>query len=129
MRLTNFKDTLEDQYRQLMAAFLPEGVLDYFNITQVQKDSKGFYIHLEEKNHLPKELQDQKDLVYHAKGFYPQVGIQDFPIRGQKVMLLVKRRRWENQTTKDIVSRDWNLVQKGTRITAEFAAFLKGILG
>jgi hypothetical protein len=74
-------------------------------------------------------LQQQKDVIYHSKGFYPQVSVQDFPIRGQKVLLLVKRRRWENQTTKDIVSRDWNLVQKGTRMTAEFAAFLKGILG
>lgn len=120
---------MEDQYRQLIAALLPEGILEYFDITQVQKDQKGLYIHLEEKNSLPKEFQDQKEALYHSKGFFPQVTVQDFPIRGQKVLLLVKRRRWENQTTGDIVSRDWNLVQKGTRLTAEFAAFLKGILG
>lgn len=120
---------MEDQYRQLIAALLPEGILDYFELTQVQKDQKGLYLHLEEKNSLPKELQEQKDQVYHSKGFFPQVTIQDFPIRGQKVLLLVKRRRWENPSTGETVSRDWDLVQKGTRLTAEFAAFLKGILG
>lgn len=120
---------MEDQYRDFIAAFLPQGLLDYFDLTQVQKDEKGFYIHLEERNSLPKEFQEQKDQVYHSKGFYPQVSIQDFPIRGRKVLLLVKRRRWENQNTKDIVSRDWNLVQKGTKMTAEFAAFLKAALG
>jgi hypothetical protein len=84
---------------------------------------------LEEKNSLPKEFQEQAGQVYHSKGFYPQVTVQDFPIRGQKVLLLVKRRRWKNPITGEIVSRDWTLVQKGTRLTAEFAAFLKGILG
>lgn len=63
------------------------------------------------------------------KGFFPQTTVQDFPIRGKKVLLLVKRRRWENQTSGEVVSRDWDLVQSGTRMTAEFAAFLKGILG
>ena len=85
---------MEEQYRQLIAALLPEGVLDYFDLTQVQKNPKGLYLHLEEKNILPKEFQDQKDTQYHSKGFFPQVTIQGFPIRGQKVLLLVKRRRW-----------------------------------
>jgi hypothetical protein len=129
LHLTNFEDTLEEQYRQLVAALLPEGILDYFDLTQVQKDQKGLYLHLEEKNSLPKELQEQTDQVYHSKGFLPQVTIQDFPIRGQKVLLLVKRRRWENQATGEIVSRNWDLVQRGTRLTADFAAFLKGIPG
>jgi hypothetical protein len=120
---------LEAQYRDLIAAFLPQGILEYFDITQVQKDQRGFYIHLEEKNELPKEFGEPKDGVYHSKGFYPQTSIQDFPIRGQKVLLLVKRRRWENQGSGEVVSRDWNLVQKGTKMTAEFAAFLKAALG
>lgn len=120
---------MEDQYRQLIAALLPDGILDYFELTQVQKDQKGLYLHLEEKNSLPKEFGDQKEAQYHSKGFFPQVTIQDFPIRGQKVLLLVKRRRWENQTTGETVSRNWDLVQKGTRLTAGFAAFLKGIPG
>ena len=129
MHLTKRPYILEDQLRELAKVLLPEGILDYFDVMQVQKDNTGLYIHLEEKNVLPQELQNHKDQLYHSKGFFAQTSIQDFPIRGKKVFLLVKRRRWENQGTGEIVSRDWNLVQKGTRMTAEFAAFLKGVLG
>jgi hypothetical protein len=55
--------------------------------------------------------------------------VQDFPVRGKKLYLHIKRRRWEVQSNGNIVSRDWRLVQSGTRMTAEFAAFLKGIFG
>jgi hypothetical protein len=120
---------LEDQYRDLVAALLPEGILDFFDVTHVQKDSTGLYIHLEERNILPQEFQNQTDGPYHSKGFFAQVSVQDFPIRGKKVLLLVKRRRWENQGSGEVVSRDWKLVQEGTRMTAEFAAFLKGVFG
>ncbi|MEC4115325.1 transposase, partial [Myroides pelagicus] len=39
----------------------------------------------------------------------------------------VKRRRWLDKTTRELVQRDWNLVAKGTRLTNEFASFLKEI--
>lgn len=119
---------MEEQYKDLLAALLPEGILDYFELTHFKKDDTGLYIHLEERNSLPQEFKDQQQL-YHSKGFYPQVTIQDFPIRGRKVFLLIKRRRWEHQQTNEVVQRDWHLVQKGSRMTAEFAAFLKAVLG
>jgi tRNA A58 N-methylase Trm61 len=43
------------------------------------------------------------------------------------VYLHIKRRRWTNKTTGEIIKRDWLLVAKGTRMTQEFAAFLKEI--
>jgi len=60
-----------------------------------------------------------------SHGFHKEVTIQDFPIRGKQVYLHVKRRRWLNKTSKEVVQRDWNLVAQGTRMTIEFAAFLK----
>ncbi|WP_439951256.1 ISAon1 family transposase N-terminal region protein [Formosa haliotis] len=51
--------------------------------------------------------------------------MQDFPIRGKNVFLHITRRRWINQDTNKVVTRDWKLVAKGTRMTSEFAAFLK----
>ena len=44
------------------------------------------------------------------------------------VYLRIKRRRWEDPETGQTYSRDWNLVASGTRITAEFGAFLKALL-
>lgn len=86
----------------------------------------GLNIYLEEKNIIPIEYKDQK---LESKGFLPEISIQDFPIRGQKVNLCIKRRRWEVKDTGAIITRDWDLVRKGARMTTEFGTFLKGIFG
>lgn len=108
-----------------MGYLLPAGTLEYFELVNVLKDKEGLVLFLEEKNQIPQEYQDQK---FHSKGFYPEVRVQDFPIREHKVMLSIRRRRWEDPQTGAIVSRDWDLVMKGTRLTKEFAAFLKEVL-
>ena len=110
----------------LISLLLPEGILDYFELIRVDKSSKELHIYLEEKNIAPDGYQ-KSDL--ESKGFFPEVNIQDFPIRGQKVALCMKRRRWTVKSSGDIIARDWDLIRKGTRMTTEFGLFLKGILG
>ncbi len=105
---------------------MPEGLLDYFDIVDVvQKDSE-LHIHLDEKNIVPSGYENSK---LESKGFMPVSQIKDFPIRGQKVTLHIKRRRWTVLDTQQIVTRDWNLVRQGARMTTEFGLFLKGIFG
>ena len=116
-----------DHYKELVSLLLPEGFLGYFDITGVNQAADGkIHVFLEEKNEPPVEFKGQ---LLHSKGFLPEIEVQDFPVRGKKLYLHIKRRRWEVQCNGDIVSRDWRLVQSGTRMTAEFAAFLKGIFG
>jgi hypothetical protein len=110
----------------LISLLLPEGILDYFELTQVHKDAEGLHIHLQEKDIAP-EGYERKAL--ESKGFLPESVVQDFPIRGQKAFLYFKRRRWRIISSGFIITRNWDLVAKGTRITAEFSAFLKGIFG
>jgi hypothetical protein len=43
------------------------------------------------------------------------------------MFLHIRRRRWFSETTKKTVERDWKIVANGTRLTKEFATFLKGI--
>lgn len=117
---------MDNNYRQLAELFLPAGILDYFELRDIIKDSKGINIFLEEKNIIPAEYKDE---VLHSKGFLPEIQVQDFPIRGQKVALCIKRRRWELLSTGQIITRDWSLVREGTRMTTEFGLFLKGIFG
>jgi transposase len=105
---------------------LPEGILEYFELVDSSKEFDGFKISLEEKNIPPAEYKNE---VIHSKGFYEEIKVQDFPIRGKKVQLCIKRRRWEIQSTSEIVTRDWTLVKSGTRMTTEFGLFLKGIFG
>lgn len=103
---------------------LPEGILDLFELTSISKDTDGLCIYLEEKNIVPVEYVGSP---VHAKGFHAEIRVTDFPLRGKKVVLCIRRRRWENTMSGEIVQRDWNLLSKGTRITNEFALFLKGI--
>lgn len=108
----------------LLNLVLPHGVLEYFRVTEINKENESYFISLEEKD-LPPEQYKGNKLISH--GFYNTVTIQDFPLRGKPCFLLVKRRRWLNKDTGKIVSRDWDIVAKGTRITQDFATFLKGI--
>jgi tRNA A58 N-methylase Trm61 len=43
------------------------------------------------------------------------------------VKLHIKRRRWTDKNSAEILQRDWNLIAKGTRMTQDFAEFLKKI--
>ncbi len=103
---------------------LPEGILEFFSITKVTKGEKDICIYLCELNVKPEEFSKDK---LTSKGFFEEIKVQDFPIRGKGVYLLIKRRRWVNESTGEIVFRNWEHVAKGTRLTQEFAAFLKAI--
>jgi hypothetical protein len=103
---------------------LPDGIMDYFEVTQFTKEEASFRIYLSEKNTPPVEFAADK---LTSKGFFDEITVQDFPIRGKASYLHIKRRKWINETTGDIVFRDWNIIAKGTRMTQEFAAFLKAI--
>ena len=115
---------LQDTQIELVKLLLPEGLLNHFEVTKVSTVNHEIWIYIEELNETPIEFSNDKLL---SKGFLPEICIQDFPLRGKKVLLYIKRRRWLKTETNDIVLRDWNLVQSGTRITTEFASFLKEI--
>lgn len=115
---------MHDSFKALLPIIIPEGVSDYFEMSTYTKSAERLDIFLEEINITPVEYQQNKLL---SKGFFDPVTIQDFPIRGMQVYLDVKRRRWLNQDTGMVVYRNWELVAKGTRITQDFAAFLKAI--
>lgn len=109
---------------ELAQYFLPEGMLDYFEIVRHDASADKIHFYLEEKNVLPKEYGSE---AAQSKGFLAEITVEDFPLRGKPVLLHIRRRRWTLIDTGKIVKRDWNLIAKGTRITNEFASFLKGI--
>lgn len=104
--------------------FLPEVLVTYFELTSHKTQADELHFYFTEHNELPKEYKEGEAL---SKGFYSEISIQDFPIRGKQVYLHVKRRRWQEKTSGKIVTRDWDLVAKGTRMTKDFATFLKQI--
>ena len=60
-----------------------------------------------------------------SKGFYDPVVVQDFPLRGKKLFLNIRRRRWILKKSNEYISRNWRMVAEGTRMTQDFASFLK----
>jgi len=113
-----------DNYLDLLKLILPEFLINHFYLVKNTKNGEVMHLYFEERNIPPKE-QVSKVLIAH--GFHKEVTIQDFPLRGNTVYLHIKRRRWLDKTTKEVIQRDWNLVAQGTRMTTEFAAFLKEI--
>lgn len=103
---------------------LPEVLVSHFDLTKHEIKGEEIHFYFTELNNTPEEFAKVK---LHSKGFFPEATVQDFPIRGKNVYLHITRRRWLNEVTDKVVTRDWDLVAKGTRITSEFAAFLKEV--
>ena len=101
---------------------LPEGTLEYFALVDVKESVNEVVIYLEEKNIVPEKYADQDT---ESKGFYDPVIVQDFPLRGKKVFLTIRRRRWILKKHNEYISRNWRMVAEGTRMTQDFASFLK----
>ena len=99
---------------------LPEVLVDYFELYDYKTQFEEIHFYFREHNVHP-----QPGLI--SKGFFPESTIQDFPIRGNQVFLHITRRRWQDPKLNKLVTRDWHLVAKGTRMTDEFSSFLKEI--
>lgn len=113
---------MNDSYKGLIELILPNSIEEYFKLIRVDKSNDKIDIYLKELNNTPEEFAANK---LTSKGFFEEITIQDFPIRGFQVYLHITRRRWMNEDTGKVVFRNWDLVAQGTRITKDFAAFLK----
>lgn len=114
----------------IFSSFLPTDLLRYFDIIKFSeqgnlKDKKDcFYIYLDEKNILPKGYDSSQ---YESKGFYNSTTVQDFPIRGKAVYLVIRRRRWRNKSDKSIeIKSDYSFIAEGSKLTVDLSYFLKG---
>jgi len=113
----------------ILESFLPKSILDYFTIVgfkelgNISTKKMEFELHLDEKNIIH---QDVKVAEYESKGFLPSSRVQDFPIRGKAVYLILRRRRWRNKETKKEIHNDISFVAKGVKLTEEISDFLKG---
>ena len=113
-----------DNYLELLKLLLPDILVEHFDLTQSKQESETLHLYFEEQNKPPMEYASK---ILISKGFHDEITVQDFPLRGKRVFLHIKRRRWTDKETNDIVQRDWALVAKGSRMTEEFADFLKEI--
>ena len=116
----------EEAYRLLAECFLPKEMVDSFDIIDVRIDDQNIDIYLDERRIVP-EGYSKEELV--ANGYTETTHINDFPMRDKHVTLHVRRCRWLKVVDKTNVVKDWQLVANGTRLSKDFAAFLKELLG
>lgn len=114
--------------KDVLAAFLPSGILDHFkliSLKKVEQSASGkaeYEVYLDERN----DLDVSNEFHYKSKGFLPSSRVQDFPIRGKAVYLIIRRRRWVNKQTGKSHQNDYSLVAEGSSLTQELSDFLKG---
>jgi len=107
---------------ELLRTFLPAWLFDYFEVVQLEDRADSLHVHLDGKKIVPKEFSTRR-LISH--GFDDAVTVQDFPIKGKAVYLHLRRRRWLDVNTNEIISQRFEITHQGTRLTKEFVAFLK----
>ena len=115
---------MQDSFIDHLKLLLPEIIVDYFELTSYKKQDETLHLYLKEINSIPKEYREFK---LSSKGFFDEIKIQDFLIRGHQVYLHITRRRCLNEDIGKAVFRDCNLVADRTRVRQEFASFLKEI--
>ncbi|MCW2118512.1 hypothetical protein M2326_000808 [Flavobacterium sp. 7A] len=80
---------MQDSFNEILKLLLPEVIINYFELTFYKKENEALHLYLKEINSLPKEYRQNK---LSSKGFFDEITVQDFPIRGYKVYLHITRR-------------------------------------
>ena len=108
-------------YETLVSYMLPNGILDYFEITKIdeevtdEKDETGTVIRI---LHIYLDERDLRDKVWH-----------DLQPNGFTELLHVRRRRWLDEDGHNVILESLPLVAEGTCYSIEFADFLKKMVG
>lgn len=114
---------MPDPAEDAFSLFLPEGVLQWFDVVSSTKTADVLQIVFEEKN-MPPLAADMHGKHVESKGF-TDITVDDFPIRGRKATLIFRRRYWKVEGSDHLLKRDIMLVWEGTKLEKEFALFLK----
>ena len=92
------------RYTMLASFFLPEGILDWFDVVRMEETDndkpaheldvlypKVLHIYLDERDNRQGE-----ELGFVANGFTEESVIHDYPARSRKMVLHVRRRRYQD---------------------------------
>lgn len=130
---------MNPQYEILAKCLLPTQMLEWFELTNVEVKPKEktatqdtesdespvnvIRLYLDEN-----ELRPDNREALHPNGFTPAKTFHDFPIRGQEVLLHVRRRLWLDSDNHNVMS-EFDFIQESTRCSKELADFLEEAFG
>ena len=117
-----------NMYKGLASYFLPDGVLEYFDVVDFAEEPtpgdtlyrKILHLYLDECDNRPPSMSEAK-----PNGFTEERSILDFPIRGRKTILHVRRRRWTTSEGHNYIVPLESMAHEKTQYSKELALFLK----
>ncbi|WP_461043682.1 ISAon1 family transposase N-terminal region protein [Spirosoma harenae] len=71
-----------ESFLPLVEYLLPEFILTYYRLTRVEHELEVLHLYREEKNYAESAKPNGQLL---SRGFLPEITIQDFPIRANRV--------------------------------------------
>ncbi len=109
--------------QEIFELIFPQGVFEWFDLTEGTRDGDTTAITFEEKD-IPPLTDEHTHQKIVARKFHP-ITVTDFPLRGRPTRLTFRRRYWQLEGQQEYLKRDIMLVFPGTHLEHEFAAFLK----
>lgn len=116
----------------VLSLLLPEGILEWFEATKIEeKDNDKAKDELEEHLfpkvlhvHLAERLSDEAiEKGLKPNGYTEAAVVNDYPVRNRKLMLHVRRRRYQDKTGRNVLLNKYKASEDGTRLTVEYGIF------
>lgn len=119
------KRDVSEMFEMLIGMFVPENILEDFEVWDGYKRSGNWIIELREKeDRIPKELfHDKAEVV--LDGFCNPLEMLSFGFSLGPVYLRIYRRRWKRSLENEHYSNEYDLQLKGYKIVPELGIFLK----
>ena len=118
-------------YRTLAGFMLPKNILRFFDVTGIEEEHTGRSDPTGAEDVILRISLDETDsrrTLGHSlrpNGFTESCDVADFPLRGHKVILRFRRRRWLDTEGHNVVLSQYPLAAPGTGYSAELAGVLK----
>lgn len=123
---------MKEDEMNVLSLLLPEGILEWFEVTRIEEEANDKAKDDLEKHLYPKVLHVYLDEILteeaSEKGLRPNgytevTTVNDYPVRNRKLMLHVRRRRYQDRTGKNVLLNRYKVSEDGTRMTAEYGIF------
>ncbi len=112
--------------KTMLKIFLPTTLIDNFELINSEEFENDTGIQLDlffdEKKIYP---EGHSSVSLDSKGFRNVVSFSDFPIQNKAVRLYVRRRKWQEKATGNIISKSYDFTHEGTSYSNGLASFLK----
>ena len=105
---------------ELVSLMFPAGLLEYFVVSRIFKMATGYQVYFEEKKDVPSPYPAEE---YICHGFHDEQLIHDFSLCGKVFDLVIEHRRWKHAEAGKVISREWDLVARGSSLSKGFSFF------